>query len=411
MVRKMFFTPNEYNEFGYFNIQQLVFLCDKLVLWAPTGKFFDRTAAHKHFGESFCLTKEFFLDIVSEQNGGIQLAGRDFWYTQRDRRDRYAFPPLRWDEDFDDKIKDMLENDNPSLQCIYPAEIDENSRVLCIQDNTGDKKANDMLNSTKENDVARVSKAKKYAERYESLPGSLKERLGRYQIGCPEPDVDEGKILQTTEDVITARARRLLRDSYNTFFATYETGSGVYRNGDDTELVRIYAEISGVDLPKQDKTVELTFEKCRNFCELARTYNFKNSEIFMDLYRRSRTKGEYAYTLREWISELLFSSSVVVDEKVDFNFKKALKKLGVNVGAISTENAVVSSLITYAQDDLGIQNPLKDFKDIRFDIPATIDKDTITSPVPISSGIIVSRDEKMNAREENKALVIETLKG
>ncbi|MCX2949301.1 hypothetical protein [Lentzea sp. NEAU-D7] len=100
-VFRTFCHISEYGEAGYANLHRMIATSSPLVLWAPSSRL---------LGSPGCrVTEREFVALV--ERGTVRIIGREWWLTDRARRDAYSWEGAAWTPLIDDAIKAIAVQD------------------------------------------------------------------------------------------------------------------------------------------------------------------------------------------------------------------------------------------------------------------------------------------------------------
>ncbi|SMC89502.1 hypothetical protein [Lentzea albidocapillata] len=119
-VFRTFCHISEYGEAGYANLHRMIATSSPLVLWAPSSKL---------VGSPGCrVTEREFVALV--ERGTVRIIGREWWLTDRARRDDHSWDGASWRPLIDDAIKAIARQD---------ASLPRNARrVVIAEEERGD---------------------------------------------------------------------------------------------------------------------------------------------------------------------------------------------------------------------------------------------------------------------------------
>lgn len=145
----LFCHIGEFGSAGPQSIPTMAFLSQRLVLWTPTAGLL----ADSYERGTSLITPDDFLQLV--RHGHVRVAGRRWWFTDPDARNRRAalqpfrFP--RWFDSFDGELHDIaLEDETRSLSL-------ERRRVLLIDPADGMEWAATIQRSELPEDKAKIA--------------------------------------------------------------------------------------------------------------------------------------------------------------------------------------------------------------------------------------------------------------
>lgn len=169
---------SEYGEQGYANLHRMIACSDPLYLWAPSTQLLR--------GRDCRVSEKEFTKLV--EGGRVRIVARDWWISDRRKRDSHRWEGARWNEDVDPSIAKIADEDSS-------APLGER-RVLIAGEETGEQDARNLI---AENPalIEDLYAALHSPEVTRHIPKGVKETVERY------PDDPE------------TVAIHILRDAYN----------------------------------------------------------------------------------------------------------------------------------------------------------------------------------------------------
>ncbi len=162
---------NEFPETGPRTLSQLLSISRVTTVWGPA---YDNINS-AYVSNKSRLSPDFFLNLLERDNSPVCVMAREEWLRDRSFRDRYAskeWSGARWHDGFDDRIRDILDDD---LQKNLPP---ESRRVVVAGNDLGWQKAEQLLA-----EICQETKCKleKIANDSSNLPPGIASRIERYK--------------------------------------------------------------------------------------------------------------------------------------------------------------------------------------------------------------------------------------
>lgn len=282
---KYYLNPAEFNKYGYHLLSILTFISHKLILWAPTSSQLNDT-----YNNQFTIFKDKnLLDLIEE--GHIQIMARERWITDKKFRNDHGFIHAKWNDDFDNKIKEWAIKDQ--------SKDPDFKRVIIAENEIGYEEADKILSSKKSKDKDKVRKAQERLSK-KNLPIGILEKCDR---------LDDNKIRVVLRDLINHR---------NTFEQS-KADVPIELFG----LTNSHIDILGVNkTSKVKKNEEISTEKLMEFIEILNSIS--PPKDMKDFKKVLRVKEKNKKDLLNEIYELSKTSHSISEElyrKITENYR------------------------------------------------------------------------------------------
>lgn len=111
-----FYHINDYELPGYRALPLYMAISSPVVLWGPSGRLLEQC----YRDNSSPISPELFLRLV--EAGHIRLIARDWWYTDRERRNKAEWAGAHWVNGFDDVIERLYRDHHPAVRDAWNAD-------------------------------------------------------------------------------------------------------------------------------------------------------------------------------------------------------------------------------------------------------------------------------------------------
>jgi hypothetical protein len=160
---------NEFPDTGPRTLGQLLCVSRVTVVWGPVHS---QMEAAFNSGQSL-LSPKFFLDLLERENSPVRVVSRGEWLRDKSFRNRFArteWADTKWQDGFDDRIRDVLDDD---LRRNVPS---ESRRVVVAAPDSGWERASEVLSRCDEQTKLELERI---ADEPTSLPSGIAKRIER----------------------------------------------------------------------------------------------------------------------------------------------------------------------------------------------------------------------------------------